>query len=66
MLCVWWEKKGIIYYELLETGYTVNATRNSQELKCLNEEIKKGHDYVMGIEGFYDFLLHLNGRSHDA
>ena len=41
MLCVWWDLKGILYYEMLEIGQTVNATRCSQQLKRLNEEILK-------------------------
>ena len=25
MLCVWWDQEGVIYYELLKPGETVNA-----------------------------------------
>ena len=27
MLCVWWDQKGVIYYELLKPGETVNTER---------------------------------------
>jgi len=27
MLCVWWNQEGVIYYELLKSGETVNAHR---------------------------------------
>ena len=27
MLCVWWDQKGVIYYELLKPGETVNIKR---------------------------------------
>ena len=57
--------KGIIYYELLETDQTVNATSYSRQLKRLNEEIKKkrtgpGHGNRKII------LLHDNVKPHVA
>jgi len=30
MLCVWWDQEGVIYYELLKSGETVNAHRYHQ------------------------------------
>lgn len=30
MLCVWWDQKGVIYYELLKPGETVNTERYLQ------------------------------------
>jgi len=36
MLCVWWDDKGIIYYELLKPGETVNIDRYKQQLINLN------------------------------
>ena len=36
MLCVWWDQSGIVYYELLEPGKTVNAQRYHQEMINLN------------------------------
>ena len=27
ILCVWWDQKGVIYYELLKPGETVNTER---------------------------------------
>jgi len=32
MLCVWWDQEGIIYYELLKPGETINAHRYHQQL----------------------------------
>ena len=32
MLCVWWDQKAIIYYELLKPKQTVNANLYSQQL----------------------------------
>ena len=36
MLSVWWDMKGIIYYELLEPKQTINDVRYSQQLRRLN------------------------------
>ena len=27
MLCIWWDQKGVLYYELLKPGETINAER---------------------------------------
>jgi len=32
MLCIWWDQEGVIYYELLKPGETVNALRYHQQL----------------------------------
>ena len=43
MLCVWWDQEGVIYYELLKPGETVNAHRYHQQLiKCTVLCVKKG------------------------
>ena len=65
MLCVWWDMKGIIYWELLESGETINANRYSQQLRRLNEAIHekrtgKGHGHRKVL------LLHDNARPHVA
>jgi len=31
MLCVWWDQKGVVYYELLKPGETVNTKRYQQQ-----------------------------------
>jgi hypothetical protein len=41
MLCVWWNQKGIIYYELLAPRQTVNANLYSQQLTRLSEVLQK-------------------------
>jgi histone-lysine N-methyltransferase SETMAR len=38
MLCVWWDMKGIVYYELLEPKQTLNANLYSEQLMRLNEK----------------------------
>jgi len=42
MLCVWWDQEGVIYYELLKPGETVNAHRYYQQSNCTVLCVKKG------------------------
>jgi histone-lysine N-methyltransferase SETMAR len=41
MLCIWWDMKGIIYYELLDRNLTVTAERYRQQLRRLEEAIQQ-------------------------
>ena len=53
MLCVWWDQKSVIYYELLKPGKTVNAHRYQQLIKlhhALREKrphYRKRHDKLI-------------------
>jgi histone-lysine N-methyltransferase SETMAR len=65
MLCIWWDQKGVVYYELLKSGETVNADRYRQQLinlkRALQEkrsEYAKRHDKVI--------FQHDNARPHIA
>ena len=65
MLCVWWDMKGIIYYEFLKANETVNASLYSQQLMRMNQALLrkrpnngKGNRKVI--------LLHDNARPHVA
>ena len=65
MLCVWWDIKGILYFELLQPKQTVNAQLYSQQLTRLDEKIREkrtgpGHGNRKVI------LLHDNARPHVA
>ena len=40
MLSVWWDWKGIVYYEILEPGQTVDSVLYCQQLTILQEAIK--------------------------
>jgi len=40
--CVWWDQEGVIYYELLKPGGTINAHRYYQQLIKLHLCVKKG------------------------
>lgn len=63
MLCVWWDQRGIICYELLEQGETMTGERYRTQLIHLKRELiekrpesEKRHDKVL--------LLHDNARPH--
>ena len=44
--CVWWDQKGVIYYELLKPGETVNTNRYQHQMIDLNRELQeKRPDY---------------------
>jgi len=65
MLCVWWDQKGVIYYELLKPGETVNTEHYRQQMINLNQALcekrleyqKRQHKVI---------LLHDNAPSHTA
>jgi histone-lysine N-methyltransferase SETMAR len=48
MLCVFWDQKGLIYYELLKTGETVDAKRYGRQMidltRILYEKRPEWHD----------------------
>ena len=65
MLYVWWEQSGIVYYELLEPGKTVDGQRYHQQMINLNhvliekrQEWAKRHGKVI--------LLHDIALSHTS
>ena len=44
--CVWWDQKGVIYYELLKLGETVNTNRYQQQMIGFNRALQeKRPDY---------------------
>lgn len=65
MLCIWWDQEGIIYYELLKPGETVNAHRYHQQLIKLNRAVReKRPNYATRHE--IPILLHDNAPSHKS
>ena len=65
MLCVWWDQKGIIYYELLEPKQTVTANLYSQQLMRLSLALETKRPY-RGKGKRKVILLHDNARPHVA
>jgi len=39
MLCIWWDCKGIAYYELLPQNQTINSEKYCSQLDCLKAAI---------------------------
>ncbi|GBP91934.1 Mariner Mos1 transposase [Eumeta japonica] len=65
LLCIWWDQRGVIYYELLKSNDTITGDRYrlqlirlSRALKEKRSEYRKRHDKVI--------LLHDNVRPHVA
>ena len=62
MLCVWWDREGIIHYELLEQNQTVNTELYAQQMEQLNTAIQaKRPNRQHGV-----LLLHDNACPHIA
>ena len=41
MLCIWWDQRGIIYYELLKPSETITGDRYRLQLTRLNQALKE-------------------------
>ena len=65
LICVWWDQKGIIYYELLNPKETINASIYSRQLTSLSQalDIKRPNG---GNSKRKVILLHDNARPHVA
>ena len=65
MLCIWWEKKGVLHYELLKPGETINGERYRTQLMRLKRAIaEKRPEYATRHEAI--IFHHDNARSHVA
>ena len=65
MLCVWWDQKGVIYYELLKPGKTVNTERYRQQMIDLNQAFREKRPEYQKRQHKV-ILLHDNAPSHTA
>ena len=65
MLCVWWDMKGIIYYELLDPKKNVTADIYSQQLTRVSEALERKRAFT-GKGKRKVILLHDNARPHVA
>lgn len=61
MLSVFWDFKGIIWYELLPSGTTINANIYSSQLQKLAEQVRSKRREKSKV-----LLLHDNARPHVA
>jgi len=65
MLCIWWDQKGVIHYELLEPGQTINGDFYRQQLIRLKRAIaEKRPEYATRHESI--IFHHDNARPHVA
>ena len=65
MLCIWWDQKGVLYYELLKTGETINGERYRTQLVCLKRATaEKRPEYATRHEAI--IFHHDNARPHVA
>ena len=63
MLCIWWDQKGLVYYELLKSGDSI--TGDQLQLIYLSRALREKR---LEYEQRYDkvILLHDNARPHVA
>ena len=64
MLCVWWDQKGVIYYELLKPGEAVNTERYRQTID-LNQALREKRPEYQKRQHKV-ILLRDNAPSHTA
>lgn len=65
LLCIWWDMKGVLYYELLESGETITGDRYQQQLIDLNHAVLvKRPEWEK--RKCKPILLHDNARPHVA
>lgn len=65
MLCIWWDQKGVLYYELLKSGETVNIARYRQQIINLNHALIEKRPEWARRHGKV-ILQHDNAPSHKA
>lgn len=61
MLCIWWDKEGVLYYELLPQGETITADIYCHQLRRLADSIQEKRPRLREV-----MLLHDNARPHSA
>ena len=65
MLCIWWDQKGVLYYELLRPGETSNGECYWTQLICLKRAIaEKRPEYATKHKAI--IFHHGNARPHVA
>ena len=64
LLCIWWDVRGIIHYELLKPGETITAEMYCQQLERLNQKLKSKRPSLFNRKGI--ILQHDNARPHKA
>ena len=65
LLCIWWDCKGVVYFELLKPGQTVTADRYQQQLVNLNRTLSEKRP-LESAESRQVILLHANALPHKS
>lgn len=64
-LCIWWDQKGVVYYELLKPGESITGNRYRVQLMRLSRALReKRPQYEQRHEKV--ILLHDNAKPHVA
>ncbi|CAK9806173.1 Mariner Mos1 transposase [Anthophora plagiata] len=64
MLCIWWDMKGIVYFELLPPNKTIDSGVYCLQLEKLNNAIKEKKPGLANRKGVV--FLHDNARPHTS
>ena len=64
LLCIWWDWKGVIYWELLDYGLTVDSVRYCQQLDALTRNLKELRPELVNRKGV--ILQHDNAKPHTS
>jgi len=64
MLCVWWNRRGIIYYEFLQRNTTINSASYSLQLEKVQDALRKSGQIPSGRRKI--LFLQDNARAHVA
>jgi len=63
LLCIWWDWKGVLYYELLQPDETITADRCEQQLTNFSDALEEEGPFA-GQGRRKVILLHDNARPH--
>lgn len=63
-LCLWWDAKGVLYYELLPEGESITSARYCEQLEALAKALAQKRPTLLNRRGV--ILQHDNARPHTA
>ena len=64
LLCIWWDCQGVVYYELLRQGETINAKKYCEYLEKLAVALCENHHRLVNRDGV--IFHHDNAKPHTA